>query len=38
MVAGRRPRQPGQELFSTEMFVANPIAPVKETARAAAAR
>jgi phytanoyl-CoA hydroxylase len=38
MVAGRRPRKSGQELFSTEMFVPSPAAPAKEKALAAAAR
>jgi len=36
MVAGRRPRRPGQELFSTEMFVA--ATPAAAPARATAAR
>jgi len=38
MVAGRRPRQPGQELLSTEMFAANPVAVLKSAPEAAGAR
>ena len=37
IVAGRRPRQPGQNLFSTEMFVENKLAHVNEQADAAMA-
>jgi ectoine hydroxylase-related dioxygenase (phytanoyl-CoA dioxygenase family) len=38
MVAGRRPRNPGQNLFSTEMLAANPVAPLKEAPGPAAVK
>jgi phytanoyl-CoA hydroxylase len=30
MVAGHRPRRPGQELFTTEITITNPVAPLKK--------
>ena len=38
MVAGRRPRRPGQELFTTEISVVNPVATLQKDVEPAVTR